>query len=170
MFKENCNFKYIESYGNKKANLEFDKQLNTWLRFIGDKSIEIPWSAEELSLSCLEDIPAFEEGYVDQDCNKDWIVIGKVIGDPIIYNSKTKEILTSVHGVGKWKWNQISPNIEVFDQVMSVWCDLYSKKYNYNIYDEDFIILESFINDLKTNLLNIMPVIYVDNFLTMVDD
>ena len=169
-FKEKCNCKYIHNQQNRVGlDVNIDADLRTWLNEIGNSTVAIDWSSEHLYLSGLKSINAFQEGYAGNHWKSSWVVFGKWIGDPIIYNIENGEILTSMHGIGEWNPYPISPTLETFDLILFTWCSLHYDKYNGVIYDDDFGILQEFIVDFRKNLLKIINIEYVNGFLKFIN-
>jgi len=164
-----CEGNYIQDEQNSnELKISIDSNLRDWLNEIGDLAISIDWSSEYLYLSGLKTLEAYQEGYEGDDWQASWIVFAKWIGDPIIYDTESKKILTSMHGAGVWKPYPLSPTLEKFNLILSTWCSLYHGKYKKNIHDDDFELLNEFVNDLKNSLLEVIDKKYVDGFLKFI--
>jgi len=165
LIKEKCEINYLE-VDESQIIFFIDDSLKEWLNQIGKLDISIDLSTEYLFIAGRNSIGIYQDGYSGVGWEESWIVIAKWIGDPIIYDTRTKEILTSMHGIGEWNSYVISPNLEKFDLILSSWCFLYNK-YNKQVFDENFEFLSDFIDELNNNLLQIVEQKYVDGFLRL---
>ncbi len=170
IFKEKCKCKYIDNQQDMEiSEVNMDFILKSWLNKIGNLTVAIDCSSEYLYLAGQNSINMFQKGYIGDSWKTSWVVFGKWIGDPIIYNLKNKEILTYMHGVGEWNPYPIAPSLEKFDLALSAWCSLYHDKYNGIIYNDDFEILNEFIADLRYSLLEILDIKYLNGFLKFIN-
>jgi len=170
-FIEDCKqcFAKILDSDVDSLSIDMDSLLDNWLNTIGSDGIALEWITEDLYIAGKNSISSFQEGYKGNDWSKNWIVIAKWIGDPIIYNIETKEVLTAMHGVGIWEPYAIAPSLKDFGLVLAIWCKLYCEKYNKLVLDDDFEILDSFLNDLQKELAKVLETKYVNGFLKLID-
>ena len=163
---EQCSAKIVVSEG---STINMDLLLDNWLSEIGADGITLEWVAEDLYIAGKETISSFQQGYVGSDWCESWIVIAKWIGDPIVYNVETKEVLTAMHGAGVWSPYVLAPSLKDFGFILAIWCKLYCEKYNKLILDDDCMILDSFLNDLQEELVKVLDRKYIDGFLKFIN-
>ncbi|MDH5859276.1 hypothetical protein [Lampropedia aestuarii] len=156
--------------------IDAPEPLIQWLSQVGSNTIEIPWTAELLRIYSAKDFQEkqktyFIENQKNKNWNKDWIVIGDIISNPIILekSSLKSKIFFSFHGSGNWNLALLAPSLENFCEALNIWCKLFLVKYDRDIYEDDFSLKSSFLSDLQNSLNQILPVSCVEVFLTAVD-
>jgi len=163
---EQCSTKIVESKG---STINMDLLLDNWLSEIGADGIILEWIAENLYIAGKSSIASFQQGYAGSDWCESWIVVAKWIGDPIIYNVETKEVLTAMHGAEVWNPYVLAPSLKDFGLALAVWCKLYCEKYNKSILDDDCVILDGFVDDLQEELAKVLDRKYIDGFLKFIN-
>jgi hypothetical protein len=84
--------------------------------------------------------------------DENWIVIGDVNADPIIFDITSKAVYMAMHGQGLWDLKQVSESLDKFCMLMASWTTLIIGEYDKEVLDEEFILKQCFMDKLSTKL------------------
>jgi len=154
-------------------------EVKSWLSALHGSDLQIPWSAEALSLYGSEtSLGNGQIGYRTDMAGRplpnwsdDWIVIGEISGDPIIgqMGQNCCAILFARHGAGSWQANLISDDMLTFAETLHIWCDLFVRRYAQDVYDDTLAVQPGFLAELRQRIGNILSNAGTDVFMSMVD-
>lgn len=139
-------------------HLPLSEDIYEWYSLSAPLKVSIDWTANDLDLFEPNNLLEYQIGYRWQsqirfdhnklekmdDWHDEWLVIAWIGGDPIIakVNEKPNPILMAYHGMGYWKPDVVSPNLESFLKFLTQWCKLVEEyKTIQNMLDEDSVIL-----------------------------
>lgn len=137
----------------------FTDELTLWFAYSDPVKFEIPWIVDKLTLTSFSKLRNMQVGYRWYDdgitiegWNINWLVIGQDSGDPIIYDLITKNIYSAIHGIGTWEIKLLADSLSEFLIFIKVWLENLSH-HEYEIYDENYILKDTFLDDFRSNLL-----------------
>jgi hypothetical protein len=137
-----------------------DPALAVWLTAIGPTSISIPWTVEELVLYGADEIVNIQSQYFPASNGAfPLIIIGNFIGDPIGVSilEPGLPVFFARHGMGPWTWKPLSPNIEKFSEILSVWLKKLICDFKGIILNDDSCITpdaQKILNDVVISILD----------------
>lgn len=142
----------------------YNIELSDWLAAVGEKDIEIDWSAEQLTLYGIQSIVERQRGYENLtrkpkgNWEPNWVAIGDIHGDPIICDTSLSpcQILYSRHGQGSWETRPLACSLNIFSKSLTIWCETYFVKFNKKILDDDFEVNHSFKTALSDALSTVL--------------
>lgn len=119
---------------------------------IGFELFEFP-SAEKLV--------GFQEGYRWHgstkerlmDWHENWIVFGASHADPLIFNTRTGEVLFDRHGAGCWNPVVLFPNLDAMNKCF-IKISKIVEDADEDLHDEEFNIRSEYVQDIKNAIIN----------------
>ena len=156
----------LKIFDNIIENTNHDSlAIKDWLDCIGEKSISIDWTAEDLKIYGSNEIYLKQIEYANKDQKNQWVVIADCHADPIIIDDSDGYIKFARHGQGKWVFIKIANNLRLFAKFLKIYVTLFYIEFLEKILDEDYEVRQDFLNRIKIETSSFLTDKEVQNIL-----